>query len=84
MYLYLLRSWIDQYLLGGGTGVDNDDLVSVGEVAVEVIVGELSPNVLVSKFSVLPNGFVDLSSVIPVNVTEIKYITFGYESRIIL
>ena len=83
MYLYLLRTWIDQYLLCGGTGVDIDDLVSVGEVAVEVIVGELSPNVLVSTFCVLPNGFVDLSSVIPVNVTEIKYITFGYESRII-
>ena len=63
--------------------IDIDDLVFVWEVAVEVTVGELSPNVLVSKISLLPNGFVDLSSVIPVNVIEIKYITFGYESHII-
>ena len=84
MYWYLLRSWIDQYLLGGGTGVDIDDLVSVREVTVEVIVGELSPNVLVSKVRALPNGFVDLSSVIPVNVIEVKYITFRYETHPIL
>ena len=70
--LYLLYSWIDQYLLGGGTDFDTDDLVSVAEMAVEVIVGELLPNVLVSVVGPLPNGFVYLSSVIPVNGIEIK------------
>ena len=48
MYLHILRSWIDQYLLGGVAAVDTDDLISVAEVAVRVIVVELSPNVLVS------------------------------------
>ena len=70
--MYLLRSWIDQYLLGGDKFVDTDDLVSVEEVAIEAIVGELLPNVLVSVVGELPTWFLDLSSVVPVNVIEIK------------
>ena len=70
--MYLLRSWIDQYLLGGGTDVDKGDLVSVAEGAVEVSVGERLSILLASVVGPLPNGFLDLSSVIPVNGIEIK------------
>ena len=72
MYLYLLCSWIDQYLPGWGKVVDTNDLVSVAEVAIEVIVGEILPNVLVSLVGELVTGVLNLSSVIPVNVIEIK------------
>ena len=82
MYLHLLRSWIDQYLLGGVAAGDTDDVISVAEVAVGAIVVELSPNVLVSTAGILPSGFVDLSSAIPVNVIENKDIIFGYNTHI--
>ena len=65
--MYLLRLWIDQYLHCGGTDVDTDDLVSVAEVTVEMIVGERLLILLASVVGVLPNGVMDLSSVLFVN-----------------
>ena len=63
---------MDQYLPGWGKVVDMNDLVSVAEVAIEVIVGEILPNVLASVVGELPTGVLSLSSGIPVNVIEIK------------
>ena len=68
MYWYLRSCCIGQNVLGGGTDVEPNVVVSESEVAVEVIVRDMSSEILESVVDVLLDRVVGRILVISVNM----------------